>query len=183
MLKQNIFLIGPMGAGKTTIGKRLAKLVGLRFVDSDHEIEARTGVDIPYIFEKEGEEGFRRREREIIAALTAESGLVLATGGGVVLDPDNRRDLASRGLVVYLHTTVDQQLDRTKRSNKRPLLQTANPRERLEALFAERDPLYREIADVIITTRGRYVRRLAHKVLKEIEAYQSQGLQSDGIDS
>lgn len=171
MSQQNIFLIGPMGAGKTTIGKRLAQLLGLRFVDSDHEIESRTGVDIAYIFEKEGEAGFRLREREIIAELTNEDGLVLATGGGVVLDADNRHDLASRGLVVYLHTTVDQQLDRTRRSNKRPLLQTPNPEERLTSLMQEREPLYREIADVVVTTRGRYVRRLAQNVLKEIEAY------------
>lgn len=175
MSQQNIFLIGPMGAGKTTIGRRLAQLQGMRFVDSDHEIERRTGVDIPFIFEKEGEAGFRRREAEVIDELTRTEGLVLATGGGVVMNPDNRRNLSARGLVVYLHTTVDQQLDRTRRSNKRPLLQTPNPRERLEALMAEREPLYREIADLVIITRGRYVRRLAQKVLREIEAYRQQG--------
>ena len=174
MSQQNIFLIGPMGAGKTTIGKRLAQLLGMRFIDSDHEVERRTGVDIPYIFEKEGEAGFRRREAEVIDELTQEQGLVLATGGGVVVTPQNREHLAARGLVVYLHTTVDQQLDRTRKSNKRPLLQTANPRARLEALMAEREPLYREIADVVVTTRGRYVRRLAQKVLREIEAYRQQ---------
>lgn len=163
-----------MGAGKTTIGKRLAQLMGLRFVDSDHEIERCTGVDIPYIFDKEGEEGFRRRERETIEELTREDGIVLATGGGVVLDPDNRRNLAARGLVIYLHTTVDQQLARTRNSNKRPLLQTANPEARLRELLAQRDPLYREIADLVITTRGRYVRRLAQSVLKEIERYRGQ---------
>ncbi|MGB1580077.1 MAG: shikimate kinase AroK [Nevskiales bacterium] len=174
MSQQNIFLIGPMGAGKTTIGKRLAQLLGMRFVDSDHEVEHRTGVDIPYIFEKEGEAGFRRREAEVIDELTQQQDLVLATGGGVVVTPENRQHLAARGLVVYLHTTVDQQLDRTRKSNKRPLLQTANPRARLEALMAEREPLYREIADLVITTRGRYVRRLAQKVLREIEAYRQQ---------
>lgn len=164
-----------MGAGKTTIGRRLAQLMGLRFFDSDHEIECRTGVDIPYIFEKEGEAGFRRREREIIELLTQEAGIVLATGGGVVLDEANRRHLAARGLVVYLHTAVDQQLDRTRRSTKRPLLQTPNPQQRLEQLMAEREPLYREIADLVITTKGRYVRRLAQKVQREIEAYCQQG--------
>ncbi len=159
-----------MGAGKTTIGKRLAELKGLQFIDSDHELEARTGVDIPFIFEKEGEVGFRKREREVIAELTKQTGIVLATGGGVVLHPDNRHHLEDNGLVVYLHTSVDEQLNRTKHSNKRPLLQTPNPRERLETLLAERDPLYREIADVVITTKGRYVRRLAQQVLQEIEA-------------
>lgn len=174
MSQQNIFLVGPMGAGKTTIGKRLAQLMGLRFIDSDEEVERRTGVDIPYIFDKEGEAGFRRREREVIDALTQEEGIVLGTGGGVVLDADNRRDLAARGLVVYLHTTVDQQLDRTRRSKKRPLLQTPNPQQRLADLMDQRDPLYREIADIIVTTRGRFVRRLAQKVLKEIETYRAQ---------
>ena len=162
-----------MGAGKTTIGKRLAELKGLEFIDSDHEIEARTGVDIPFIFEKEGEEGFRKRESETIAELTRQNGIVLATGGGAVLKPANRRHLEDNGLVVYLHTTVDEQLNRTKHSNKRPLLQTPNPRERLEALLAERDPLYREIADLVITTKGRYVRRLAQQVLMEIEAVEN----------
>lgn len=163
-----------MGAGKTTIGKRLAELKALQFIDSDHEIESRTGVDIPFIFEKEGEEGFRKRESEVIADLCQLSGIVLATGGGVVLRPENRRHLKDNGLVVYLHTTVDEQLNRTRHSNKRPLLQTPNPRERLEALMEERDPLYREIADLIITTKGRYVRRLAQQVLRQIEAAESQ---------
>lgn len=152
--KSNIFLIGPMGAGKTTVGKRLAKLKGMRFMDSDHEIEQRTGVDIGFIFEKEGEEGFRRRERDMIAELTQETGLVLATGGGAVLDPDNRRDLSARGFVVYLCTPVNQQVERTRYSKHRPLLQVDNPRERLEQLMEERDPLYRETADMVINTEG-----------------------------
>jgi shikimate kinase len=152
--KSNIFLIGPMGAGKTTVGKRLAKLKGMRFKDSDHEIEQRTGVDIGFIFEKEGEAGFRRREREVIAELTQETGLVLATGGGAVLDPDNRRDLSARGFVVYLCTPVTQQLERTRYSKHRPLLQVEDPRQRLEELMAQRDPLYRETADMVINTEG-----------------------------
>jgi shikimate kinase len=143
-----------MGAGKTTVGKRLAKLKGLRFIDSDQEIERRTGVDVAFIFEKEGEPGFRRREREVIAELTQEQGVVLATGGGAVNDGDNRRDLAARGFVVYLRTSVDQQLDRTRYSKHRPLLQTGDPRQRLEELMAQREPLYREIADLVVNTDG-----------------------------
>ncbi len=162
-----------MGAGKTTIGKRLAELKGLDFIDSDHEIEARTGVDIPFIFEKEGEAGFRKREQDVITELTRQNGIVLATGGGVVMNAQNRHHLEDNGLVVYLHTTVDEQLNRTKHNNKRPLLLTPNPRERLENLLAERDPLYREIADLVITTRGRYVRKLAQQVLEEIEAVEA----------
>lgn len=152
--RSNIFLIGPMGAGKTTVGKRLARLKGMRFKDSDHEIEQRTGVDIGLIFEKEGEAGFRRREREMITELTQESGLVLATGGGAVLDPDNRRDLSARGYVIYLCTPVDQQLERTRYSRHRPLLQVEDPRQRLQELMDQRDPLYRETADMVINTEG-----------------------------
>jgi shikimate kinase len=158
--KPNIFLIGPMGAGKTTVGKRLAKLKGMRFVDSDHEIERRTGVDVSFIFEKEGEDGFRRRERDVIAELTQEDNVVLATGGGAILHADNRRDLSARGFVVYLCTPVDQQLERTRYSKHRPLLQTEDPRSRLENLMNERDPLYREIADMVIYTEGQQATNL-----------------------
>ncbi|MFC4249955.1 shikimate kinase AroK [Sinimarinibacterium flocculans] len=152
----NIFLVGPMGAGKTTVGRRLAQIRGVRFVDSDHEIERRTGVDIPYIFEREGEAGFRRREAQAIAELSGEGPLVLATGGGAVLDPENRRVLAARGTVIYLHASVEQQLARTQRSEARPLLaQAADRREVLERLFRQRDPLYREIADLVVSTDAR----------------------------
>lgn len=165
---QNIYLVGPMGAGKTTIGRRLADVRGMEFVDSDHEIEARTGVDIPFIFEKEGEAGFRRREKQVIEALTARSNIVLATGGGAVLDADNRLMLSSRGLVVYLHASVTQQLARTERADNRPLLQQATDRKAvLESLFQVRDPLYREIADLIIDTDHRNARA----VVRDIEAY------------
>lgn len=165
---QNIYLVGPMGAGKTTIGRRLADARGMEFVDSDHEIEARTGVDIPFIFEKEGEAGFRRREKQVIEALTARSNIVLATGGGAVLDADNRLMLSSRGLVVYLHASVAQQLARTERAENRPLLQQATDRKAvLESLFQVRDPLYREIADLIVDTDHRNARA----VVRDIEAY------------
>jgi len=156
----NIFLVGPMGAGKSTIGRQLARALHLPFEDSDRVIEERTGVDIPFIFEMEGEAGFRRREKAVIDELTARDGIVLATGGGVVMDPDNRRRLASRGLVIYLQTSVDQQLARTARDRNRPLLQTEDPRARLEALYRVRDPLYREIADMIVDTDGRSVREV-----------------------
>lgn len=165
---QNIYLVGPMGAGKTTIGRRLADVRGMEFVDSDHEIEARTGVDIPFIFEKEGEAGFRRREKQVIEALTARSNIVLATGGGAVLDADNRLMLSSRGLVVYLHASVAQQLARTERADNRPLLQQATNRKAvLESLFQVRDPLYRDIADLIVDTDHRNARA----VVRDIEAY------------
>lgn len=160
----NIFLIGPMGAGKTTVGRRLADARGMEFVDSDQEVEARTGVDIAFIFEKEGEAGFRRRERQAICELTQRHGLVLATGGGAILDPDNRQWLSARGFVVYLHASIDQQLARTERTDSRPLLQAGNRRETLERLFLIRDPLYREIADLVLHTDGRNARALAREI-------------------
>ena len=157
-----------MGAGKTTVGRRLAAVRRMTFIDSDHEIEARTGVDIPYIFEKEGEAGFRLRERCVIHALTQRCDIVLATGGGAVLDPDNRHDLAARGLVVYLHASVEQQVQRTGRAQNRPLLHgRTRRREILQNLFAIRDPLYREIADLILDTDGRNAKLL----VREIEQY------------
>ena len=160
----SIFLTGPMGAGKSTIGRQLAKQLSMSFHDSDHEIEQRTGVDIPLIFELEGEAGFRRREAEVIDALTRIPGIVLATGGGAILDPDNRERLASRGTIIYLHTSVDQQLARTSHDRNRPLLQTPDPRTTLEELLAIRDPLYREIADLIIDTDGMHVRDVVRKI-------------------
>lgn len=164
----NIFLIGPMGAGKTTIGRRLAEARGLEFLDSDQEIESRTGVDIAYIFEKEGEDGFRRREKATIAELSARSHIVLATGGGAILDPENRQLLSARGMVVYLHASIEQQVARTARAENRPLLQnTPDRREVLERLFAIRDPLYREISDLVLLTDGRNAKLL----VREIEEY------------
>lgn len=145
----NLFLIGPMGAGKTTIGRRLAELLGLAFFDLDHEIETRSGATIGLIFELEGEAGFRKRENELLDEFSALDRVLLATGGGAVLAPDNRRHLRERGFVVYLETTVEQQLKRLARDRQRPLLAAPDRRERLLALAAAREPLYREIADFI----------------------------------
>ena len=168
--KHNIFLIGPMGSGKSAVGKYLSPLVRAPFFDSDSEIERRTGVDIPYIFEKEGEAGFRKRERGVIAELTGRQNIVLATGGGAILDADNRQALSARGFVVYLHASVDQQLARTARTDNRPLLQNApDRREVLERLFAHRDPLYREIADLLLHTDGRNARVLARDIEDHLE--------------
>jgi len=149
-----IFLVGPMGAGKTTVGRRLAQTLRRDFIDSDQEIEQRAGASIPLIFEVEGEAGFRAREKVVIAELTQRPTIVLATGGGAILDPENRRCLVGRGFVVYLHTSVNEQLCRTRYDNHRPLLQTADPRARLEALFTVRDPLYRDVADLTIASDG-----------------------------
>ncbi|HVL56897.1 MAG TPA: shikimate kinase [Burkholderiaceae bacterium] len=147
-----IFLVGMMGAGKTTIGKRLARWLGWEFIDADRELEARLGVGIPTIFELEGEAGFRRREAAIIDELTQRERLVLATGGGAVLDPANRAALGSRGTVIYLRASLPDLWNRLRRDRHRPLLQTANPRQRIEQLLAERDPLYREVAALIVDT-------------------------------
>lgn len=164
----NLFLVGPMGAGKSTIGRQLARSLKRDFHDSDREIELRTGVDIPFIFEKEGEAGFRRREAEVIDELTRRQGIVLATGGGAVTREENRRHLAERGAVIYLHTSVDQQLARTARDRNRPLLQTENPRARLEALMAEREPLYRKLAGLVIETDGHSVRDVVREIVQRL---------------
>ena len=165
--KHNLFLIGPMGAGKSAVGKQLARLLSCPFHDSDQEIEQRTGADIALIFEREGEAGFRRRERAVLADLTAREGIVLATGGGAILDADNRRDLAQRGCVVYLETSVAQQAERTARTRHRPLLQDGDPVERLEELMRVREPLYQEIADVTIETNHSRVRAVAERILQQ----------------
>jgi shikimate kinase len=153
-----------MGSGKSTIGRQLAALLGLSFQDSDHEIQRRTGVDIPTVFAFEGEAGFRAREKAVIDTLTAMDGVVVATGGGAILDPDNRRGLSSRGVVVYLHCSPEQQYRRTSHDRNRPLLQTEDPLQRLRDLMAVRDPLYREAADLVVSTE----KRSAAAVTKEI---------------
>lgn len=160
----NLFLIGPMGAGKSAVGRQLARMLHKSFLDSDEEIESRTGVDIPFIFEKEGEAGFRKREAKVLDDLSQQQGLVLATGGGAVIEDQTRSHLGARGYVVYLLTSVDQQLERTRRGRERPLLDTDDPRQVLEMLMAERDPLYRDIADLIVNTDGRRVAAVAKEI-------------------
>lgn len=158
-----------MGAGKTTIGKYLAQHLKLQFADTDTEIEVRTGADIPWIFDVEGEEGFRDREQQVVEELTLWGDVVLATGGGVIIRPQNRQALGARGYVVYLHATVDEQVRRTRRDRRRPLLQNGDPEEVLRSLMAIRDPLYREIADHIIETDGCSPRTVAQRLVRELQ--------------
>lgn len=157
-----------MGAGKSAVGRQLARLLHLEFVDSDQEIESRTGVDVPFIFEKEGETGFRQREAKVIDDLSQKEGIVLATGGGAIIDPENRNHLGARGFVIYLHTSVDQQLSRTRKGRDRPLLENGDPRAVLESLMATREPLYREIADLTVETDGRKVHAVANEILDRL---------------
>ena len=167
---RRIFLVGPMGAGKTTIGKYLAQQLKLQFFDTDTEIEARTGADIPWIFDVEGEEGFRDREQQVVEEMTQMDSVVLATGGGVVLRPENRRALAARGYVIYLYATIDEQVRRTRRDRRRPLLQKGDPEQVLRDLMALRDPLYREIADHIIETDGCSPKTVAQRLVRELQS-------------
>lgn len=157
-----------MGAGKTTVGRQLAEHFRKEFIDSDLEIQRRTGVDIPTIFEFEGEQGFRQREQEVIEELTQREEVVLATGGGAVIREQNRKALSSRGLVIYLHCTVEQQFERTHRDKNRPLLQTDDPMAKLKSLMAERDPLYRQTADLLISTEGRNTQAVVQDIRKQI---------------
>ena len=166
----NVFLVGPMGAGKSTIGRHLARVLGQRFVDADREIEARTGASISLIFDLEGEAGFRRRESAVIAELAASDGLVVATVGGAVLDPANRAALRQRGTVVYLHAPLEVLVRRTHRDRDRPLLQTADPRASLERIVLDRDPLYREVADLVIETDHRSVPSVVSEVARRLSA-------------
>jgi shikimate kinase len=160
----NIFLIGPMGSGKSAVGRQLAERLGLEFVDSDAEIESRTGVDIPYIFEREGEAGFRVREREVLDLLTRRERVLVATGGGAILDADTRERLRSRGCVVYLRASVGQQLARTRRNRSRPLLNTDDPRGTLERLMQQRAALYDETADLTVDTDARRVGTVVEEI-------------------
>lgn len=165
---ENIFLIGPMGAGKSTIGKLLAQQLNWRFIDSDKEIETRTGASIPLIFEIEGEQGFRDREANIIDELTTGANLVLATGGGAILRSENRDALKNRGTVVYLHATVAQQAERTAFDTQRPLLQTGDRTAKLSALMQEREPLYRDCADIIVETQGRTPKAVVDLIAQKV---------------
>lgn len=166
---RNIFLVGLMGAGKTTIGRLLAKHRELEFLDSDQEIEARCGVSIPTIFEIEGEAGFRRRESAMIDELTQRQGIVLATGGGAVLSPDNRQWLKSRGMVVYLRAHPQELYLRTRHDRNRPLLQNGDPLQKLQALYTLRHPLYMETADVVMDTGRQSVHCLVKKLESQLE--------------
>ncbi|MFC3093755.1 shikimate kinase AroK [Alteromonas sediminis] len=166
--KRNIFLVGPMGAGKSTIGRHLADELHLEFFDSDQEIEKRTGADISWIFDLEGEEGFRKREENVINELTDKQGIVLATGGGSVVSKIVRNRLSARGIVVYLQTTIDKQVSRTQRDKRRPLLQNDDPEQVLRDLAESRNPLYEEVADYVVETDDQSARAVANQIINKI---------------
>lgn len=168
--KRNIFLVGPMGAGKSTIGRHLAEQLHLQFIDSDQEIERRTGADIAWVFDIEGEEGFRRREENVITELTEKQGIVLATGGGSVVSKEIRNRLSARGIVVYLETPIEKQVARTQRDKRRPLLQTEEPaKDVLERLALERGPLYEEVADIVVKTDEQSARVVANDIINRLD--------------
>jgi shikimate kinase len=168
MSHRNIILIGPMGSGKSTIGNIIARRLHREFQDSDHFIEKRTGVDIARIFDVEGEQGFRDRESDALNELLGENDRVIATGGGSILRQENRQLLKQKGYIIFLDTSVNQQLNRLRRDKKRPLLQTENPRERLETLLAERRPIYLDLADLAVKTDKRVARRLAADIINQL---------------
>ena len=174
MVSGNIFLVGPMGSGKSTIGRQLAKALKRPFFDSDKEIEKRTGVTISWIFEMEGEEGFRLREQQVIAELTAKQDIVLATGGGAVIKEENRNVLRSRGKVVYLCSSVEQLYRRTAKDKSRPLLQTDDPKKQIATLLAKRDPLYKSVADVVVRTAKQSIHKTVSNVIKKLESVEQQ---------
>jgi len=167
--KRNVYLVGLMGAGKTTIAKTLARRLAYHFVDSDHEIESRTGVRLPTIFEIEGEEGFRRREAQVIADLARMHGCVVATGGGAVLRPDNRENLRASGLVIYLNVPLQTLCERTRHDKNRPLLQVSDPLRKLTELYQQRDPLYRSIADLVVSGGRISAQAVLQLLLKKME--------------
>jgi len=164
----NLYLVGMMGAGKSTVGRLLARRLKLRFVDCDHEIERRCGVAVPLIFDIEGEPGFRARESQVLAELTAMQNIVLATGGGAVLDAENRRRLAAGGTVVYLRARPESLFERVKHDRNRPLLATGDPLTRLRELYVQRDPLYREVADLVVDTGRQSVQTLARAIVDQL---------------
>ena len=165
----NIYLVGLMGAGKSTVGRWLARRLKLRFLDSDQEIERRCGVKIPVVFEIEGEAGFRTREAQVIAELVALDHIVLATGGGAVLSPTNRQRLAERGFVIYLRARPEHLYERVRHDRNRPLLAAADPLARLRELYLERDPLYQAVADLVVETGSQGVQALARQLLDKLE--------------
>lgn len=177
-IEGSIFLVGMMGAGKTSVGRVLARRLGKQFYDSDHEIERRTGVGIPVIFDIEGEAGFRAREHTVLSELTDLKNIVLASGGGAVVDAENRRMLRERGTVVYLRGAVRELLNRTRHDKNRPLLQTEDPRARLKTLFEQRDPLYREVAHIVMETGSPSLSSLVNRLETKLGAYHSQATQS-----
>lgn len=166
---KNIFLIGLMGAGKTTIGRQVAKELSLEFFDSDHEIENRIGVTVTHIFDIEGEAGFRKRETAMLDELTEKKGIVLATGGGAILKPENRQFLMSRGTTIYLYANIETLLERTAKDRNRPLLQTSDPEAKLKELYEIRDPLYRETADFIVDTGKDSIRLAIKEIIEKLQ--------------
>ena len=171
MNHRNIILIGPMGSGKSTIGNIIAKRLNREFQDSDHHIERRTGVDIARIFDIEGEDGFRDRETHALEELLSENNRVIATGGGSVLRTENQKLLKQQGYIIFLDTSLKQQMQRLRRDKKRPLLQTENPRKRLESLSSERRPIYLDLADLVVQTDKRVARRLATDIINQLPEY------------
>lgn len=166
---QRVVLVGPMGAGKTTIGRFVANEIGFDYLDSDAEIERVTGADIPWIFDIEGEEGFRRRESAMISSLLGRDGVLIATGGGAILKPENRHAIKENAYVVYLKTGVEAQLQRTRKDRRRPLLQTDDPRAVLERLAQERNPLYDEVAHWIADTDGRSIKQVGQGIVRHLQ--------------
>ena len=166
----NIYLIGPMGAGKSTVGRQLAKFLNREFVDCDREIEARTGVTISLIFELEGEAGFRKREKKLLAELVQADGIVMSTGGGVVLDETNRSLLVSRGFTIYLRAPIDLLVQRTHKDRNRPLIQTDDPDAAMRSLMEEREPLYQQVADLVIKTSYRPAKYVVKEITRRLAA-------------
>jgi shikimate kinase len=178
-MHDNIFLVGMMGAGKSAVGRQLARRLGMTFVDSDHEICERTGVPIATVFELEGEAGFRLREERMIDELSRRSGVVMATGGGAVLSPVTRAHLRERGTTLYLHARVQDLWQRTRNDRNRPLLACADPRRRLEDLLTEREQLYREVAHLVINTGKPTVSRLVGTIIEQLELAMQGGSRVD----
>jgi shikimate kinase len=167
----NVYLIGPMGSGKTSIGQRLAKLVGLEFLDNDRELEKQTGASVGLIFDLEGEEGFRKRETAMLKKLVARKNILLATGGGTIVREENRELLRNTGLVIYLRTSVGQQLRRLSQDKSRPLLQSGNREEKLARLAKERNPLYEQLADLTFPSQNRGLDAASRALYKAIQSY------------